>query len=127
MYVVPISLKGPYVTRALPHPTSTHWRLPEERLNPVQRIMREYAGKGPYSLLYRLHEDKRRASVMIRRVNRYIYIFPRDPLGATEWGKKDTYEVSCLFFESGAFHLGKTVLHVRHTPGSAPMFEDNTC
>eukprot|EP00903_Cladosiphon_okamuranus_P011581 g10894.t1 len=41
----------------------------EERFNPVQRIIREYAGKGPYSLLYRLHEDKRRASVMIRRVN----------------------------------------------------------
>eukprot|EP00752_Nemacystus_decipiens_P014591 g12993.t2 len=40
-----------------------------EKFNPVQRIMREYSGKGPYSLLYRLHEDKRRASVMIRRVN----------------------------------------------------------
>ncbi|CAN0335539.1 unnamed protein product, partial [Laminaria digitata] len=39
------------------------------RGTPVQRIMREYAGPGPYSLLYRLHEEKRRASVMIRRVN----------------------------------------------------------
>lgn len=42
----------------------------ELRGTPVQRIMREYAGPGPYSLLYRLHEEKRRASVMIRRVNR---------------------------------------------------------
>ncbi|CAM9582648.1 unnamed protein product, partial [Ectocarpus fasciculatus] len=41
----------------------------EERFNPVKRIVQEYAGSGPYSLLYRLHEEKRRASVMIRRVN----------------------------------------------------------
>ncbi|CAM9273813.1 unnamed protein product, partial [Ectocarpus sp. 12 AP-2014] len=41
----------------------------EERFNPVKRIAQEYAGSGPYSLLYRLHEENRRASVMIRRVN----------------------------------------------------------
>ncbi|CAM9872686.1 unnamed protein product, partial [Ectocarpus sp. 8 AP-2014] len=41
----------------------------EERFNPVKRIVQEYAGSGPYSLLYRLHEENRRASVMIRRVN----------------------------------------------------------
>lgn len=54
----------------------------------MQRIMREYAGKGPYSLLYRLHEDKRRASVMIRRVNRYAL---RDPLGAITVPTKHTH------------------------------------
>ncbi|CAM9460361.1 unnamed protein product [Scytosiphon promiscuus] len=41
----------------------------EEKVNPVQRIMEKYAGTGPYRLLYRLHEENRRASVMIRRVN----------------------------------------------------------
>ena len=48
----------------------TPGRSKEQGGTPVQRIMREYAGPGPYSLLYRLHEEKRRASVMIRRVNR---------------------------------------------------------
>ena len=42
----------------------------EQGVNPLQRIMERYVGTGPYSLLYRLHEEKRRANVMIRRVNR---------------------------------------------------------
>lgn len=43
--------------------------------NPVASIMDQYAGTGPYSLLHRLHNEKRRANVMIRRVNRYECIF----------------------------------------------------
>ncbi|CAM9323696.1 unnamed protein product, partial [Discosporangium mesarthrocarpum] len=31
--------------------------------------MREYEGIGPYSLLHRLHKEKRYSSVMVRRVN----------------------------------------------------------
>lgn len=46
-------------------------RQVEESVNPVEQIMQEYVGTGPYSLLYRLHGEKRRARVMIRRVNRY--------------------------------------------------------
>lgn len=40
----------------------------------MQRIIEGYAGAGPYRLLYRLHEEKRRASVMIRRVNRCVCV-----------------------------------------------------
>lgn len=38
--------------------------------DPLASIMERYAGAGPYSLLYRLHDEGRRASVMIRRLNR---------------------------------------------------------
>lgn len=44
--------------------------LEEEGANPLARVMKKYVGTGPYSLLYRLHDEKRRANVMIRRVNR---------------------------------------------------------
>ncbi|CAM9453026.1 unnamed protein product [Sphacelaria rigidula] len=44
-------------------------RALDHNLTPVARIIKEYAGTGPYSLLHRLHAEKRRACVMIRRVN----------------------------------------------------------
>lgn len=42
-----------------------------DALDPIGNIARKYAGTGPYSLLHRLLKEKRRASVMIRRLNRF--------------------------------------------------------
>lgn len=94
--------------RVFPHRAPLPCSLPpffgtEERFNPIKRIVREYAGPGPYSLLYRLHEENRRASVMIRRVNRCgaVLVVFAVPLAAGGYGWPRNYSLAATYQVNG--------------------------